>query len=118
MTLTRRDLAATVLTALAVLVFAAVHQGWNVPLVGDSVRWATVAVLVLGMGTCALGSPSVDRGTRVLAALGIAALALAIVALVTGSLTALSLLVADYVALWAVSTFRHALQGPRRAVAT
>jgi hypothetical protein len=108
MTLTRKDAAATVFTALAVLVFATTHEGWNVWLVGSSHRWAAGAILVLGMLTCATGSPEKSRMTTLLAALGIAAFVLAVLALVTGSLTPLSLLVADIVVLWAVSTLRHA----------
>ena len=112
MALTRKDLTATLLTALVVLVFLAAHEGWNVWLVGDSRRWAVGAILLLGTMTCGLGSPSKGRMTKVLAALGIAALVLAMLAIATGSLTPLSLLVADIVALWAISTFRHAQPAP------
>ena len=108
MTLTRKDAAATALTALAVLVFLATHEGWGVPLVGDSHRWAAGAVLLLGSLTCGLGSPGKDRATKVLVVLGVMALVLAVLAVATGSLTPLSLLVVDMVALWAVSTLRHA----------
>src|SRR5438034_4339420 len=48
MTLTRKDAAAAALTALAVLAFLATHEGWGVPLVGDSHRWAAGAILLLG----------------------------------------------------------------------
>jgi hypothetical protein len=112
MALTRKDVVATLLTTLAVLVFAATHEGWNVWLVGDSRRWAAGVILVLGCATCGQGSPDKGRASKFLAALGILAFALAIVAIVTGSLTPLSLLVADIVLLWALSTFRHALHGP------
>jgi hypothetical protein len=110
--LTRKDLTATLLTTLVVLVFAATHEGWNIWLVGDSHRWAAGAIFLLGAMTCGLGSPSKGRTTTFLAALGIAALVLAVVAIATGSLTPLSLLVVDIVALWAVSTFRHAQPAP------
>jgi uncharacterized membrane protein len=63
---------------------------------------------VLGAFTCGLGSPGKDAATKVLMVLGITALVLAILALITGSLTVLSLLVVDYVLLWAVSLARHA----------
>jgi hypothetical protein len=106
--LTRQDLEATALTALAALAFAATHQGWNVWLIGGSHRWAAGAVLVLGAFTCGLGSPSKDTATWILAALGIAAGVLGVIALITGSLTALSFLTIDIVLLWAASTFRHA----------
>jgi hypothetical protein len=108
MALTRKDVAAAALTALAVLVFLATHEGWGVPLVGDSHRWAAGAIFLLGSTTCGLGSPGKDTATKVLAILGAAALVLAVLAVATGSLTPLSLLVADMVALWAVATLRHA----------
>ena len=110
MALTRKDLAATVLTALAVLAFAATHEGWNVWLIGGSHRWATGAIVVLGAFTCGLGSPGKDAATKLLAVFGIVAGALAVLALATGSLTALSLLTADIVLLWAASLVRHSHQ--------
>jgi hypothetical protein len=118
MTLTRKDAEATALTFLVLLVYAASHEGWNVPLVGASHRWAARAILFLGMLTCSRGSPDEGPATKVLAALGILALVLAGLALATGSLTPLSLLVADVVLLWAVSTLRHAGHATQTPVAT
>lgn len=115
MELTRRDGVATLLTAAAVFVFFACHESWNVPLVGDSVRWAAAAILVLGMLTCALGTERTGASGGVLGAIGTAALVLAVWALVTASLTALSLLTVAFVALWLASSVRHAR--PHRAVA-
>lgn len=111
MALNRKDALATVLTALAVLAFAATHQGWNVWLIGGSHRWAAGVITVLGVVACGLGSPAKDAASRILAVLGIAALALAVVAIVTGSLTVVSLLTVDIVLLWAASLLRHALHG-------
>ena len=112
MTLTRKDAAATVLTALAVLVFVATHEGWNVSLIGSSHRWAGGAILVLGMATCTLGSAGKEMGkdsaTRLLAVVGGLTLVFAVWAIATGSLTPLSLLVVCVVLLWAGSTLRHA----------
>jgi hypothetical protein len=118
MTLTRKDAVATALTLLAVFVFLATHEGWGVPLIGDSHRWATGAILLLGMATCGQGSPGRDFATKICAALGVLAFVLAITALVTASLTPLSLLVVDILALWAVSTLRHVLHLPSRPIAT
>ena len=56
MTVTRKDVAATALTALVVLVFIATHEGWDVPLIGDSHRWAAAAITLIGAVTCGLGS--------------------------------------------------------------
>jgi hypothetical protein len=108
-TLTRKDVTATVLTILAVLVFIATHQGWSLWLVGGSHRWAAGAIFLLGVATCGQGSPEKGSGTRFLATLGILAFGLAVAALITGSLTLLSLLVVDIVLLWALSTARHVL---------
>ncbi len=118
MGLTRKDVDATVLTILVVVTFAVTHQGWGVPLVGDSRRWAAAAIMLLGMATCALGTHVQGRMPILPAVLGTLALVLATLAVATGSLTPLSLLVADIVALWAVSTVRHARQVPGKPIAT
>jgi hypothetical protein len=116
MPLDRKDFAATALTALAVATFAATHEAWNVWLVGDSRRWAAVAISVIGIVACGLGSPGKDVATWILVALGTAAGVLAAVAIVTGSLTALSFLTLDIVVLWAASLVRHAAHGRAQPV--
>jgi hypothetical protein len=113
-----KDVAATGLTALSVLVFLATHEGWNVWLVGDSRRWAAAVIAFLGIATCGLGDPAKDKSTKFLGMLGMLALALAVLALATGSLTPLSLLVVDIVLLWALSTLRHLLAVGRKPLAT
>jgi hypothetical protein len=118
MGLTRRDAAATVLTSVVVLVFFAAHGGWDVPLVGDSVRWAAGAILLLGVTTCALGTAEDSAAPKLFAALGIASLVFGVLALATGSLTALSLLVATTVLLWAGATLGHVRHVHRPPVAT
>jgi hypothetical protein len=117
MTLTRKDAVATALTVLVVLVFLTTHEGWGVWLIGSSHRWATGAIALLGMATCGLGSPGKGAATKLLATLGVLAFLLTVLALATGSLTPLSLLVADIVVLWAASTLRHGWRSPRKAVA-
>jgi len=116
MTLTRKDAAATALTILVVLAFLATHEGWGVPLIGDSHRWAAGAIMLLGAATCPLGSPGRGLTTKLCATLGAIALLLAVLALATGSLTPLSLLVVDIVVLWAISTLRHALRAPHEPI--
>jgi hypothetical protein len=111
MTLTRKDAVATGLTGLAVFVFLATHEAWNVPLVGDSHRWAAAVIMTLGIATCSVGANRV-------AVLGGAAFVFGVLALVTSSLTLLSLLVADMVMMWALTTFRHAHNPPGQRVAT
>jgi hypothetical protein len=109
MALGRKDLAATALTALVVLTFAATHEGWNVWLVGDSSRWASAVALVLGALTCGLGSNQTTVMPVLFVIVGSFAVILAVVAVTTGSLTALSLYVAADVLLWLAATVRHAV---------
>jgi hypothetical protein len=116
MVLDRKDVGATALTAVVVATFFATHQGWNVWLVGDSHRWAAGVILLLGVVTCGLGSPGHGAATRLLAMLGVLALVLGVVAIVTASLTPLSLLVVDIVVLWALSTLRHVGHRPRMSL--
>lgn len=118
MLLHRKDYAATALTGLVVATFLATHEGWNIWLVGGSHRWATGVIFALGIATCGLGSPGRGTATKLLATLGVLALVLAVLALATGSLTPLSLLVTDVVLLWAASTLRHRGQGSRPPLPT
>jgi hypothetical protein len=117
MALSRKDVAAAVLTSLVVLVFAATYQGWSVPLVGDSHRWAAGVILLLGMITCSLGAPTSSNVSKALGVLGVLAAVLGIWALITGSLVALSLLVIDVVVLFATATALHAWHPPRKPIA-
>jgi hypothetical protein len=111
MTRVHRDIGAMLLTALAVVVLAATDRGWGVPLVGGSHRWAAGVVLLLGMAACSLGSSRSGAGARLLAGLGTVSLVLALIAIATGSLQALTLAVAAFVALWVGSALRHMLAG-------
>ncbi len=106
MKLTRKDAVATSLTGLAVLAFLATHEAWNVPLIGDSHRWAAAVILVLGIGACTAGARRVN--SALFGVLGGLSFVFGVLALVTGSLTPLSLLVADMVVMWALATARHA----------
>jgi hypothetical protein len=118
MTITHKDVEATTLTILAVLVYATTHEGWGVALIGGSHRWAAGVIMLLGVATCARGTTDRGIATKMLAVLGMAALVLGVFALATGSLTPLSLLVADIVLLWALSTLRHVWHTPARPIAT
>jgi hypothetical protein len=126
MALTRKDALATILTALAVFVFVATHEAWNVWLVGSSRHWAAGAIALLGALTCGLGSPAdkmrtsggMDAATRLLSLIGVLALVLAVWAIWSGSLTPLSLLVVCIVLLWAGATLRHGWHPTHRHVPT
>ena len=112
MTRTSKDALATLLTALSGLVFLSAYSSWNVWLVGSSNRWAAGVILLLGMRACSLGSPDKDskgKTTVFLSALGVIALAAALFTLITASSSGLWILIVAFVALWALSTLRHAL---------
>lgn len=100
MTSLRKDLAATVLAVLTVAAYATAHEGWNVWLIGDNHRWATGAVVLLGLGVFAVVGSMRTIAKSALAVVGMVAVALAAVALATGSLTPLSLLVATIAVVW------------------
>ena len=104
----RRDAGATALVALAIGTYLATHQAWNVWLVGDSHRWATVVIFALGLGAYLLDA-RLDEFPGLTAFMWIAygSLVLAVIALATGSLTPLSLLVLGIVVCWAITTVRH-----------
>jgi hypothetical protein len=114
MTLTRKDAVATSLVGLAVLAFLATHEAWNVPLIGDSHRWAAAAVMVLGVGACSVGARRID--SALFSVLGGTAFVLGVLAIITGSLTPLSLLLADMLVMWVITTARHAHAPPERHV--
>jgi hypothetical protein len=126
MTLTRKDAGATFLTALAVLAFLAAERSWDVWLIGSSNRWSALAITALGVGACVLGSAAdemskeggMSPATRILSIAGAVTGIVAIWAVVSGSSTALWLLIAGVVVLWAGSTLRHAWHPTHRPVTT
>lgn len=107
MTAMRKDIAATVATAAAVLAYLTTHEGWNVWLIGDDHRWAAVAIILFGIATLVL-----DRWQGVaFMRLAVFAGLFSVLALISGELTPLSLLVAMIVLVWAVDTVRDAWSG-------
>jgi hypothetical protein len=116
MTLTRKDLAGTTVAALVVLVYAANVQDWWY--LGSN-RWAAVTMLAIGAIGCPVGARIVgERLTSppivLLGLLGVAALVLAVLAIVTAAQWALLGLAILVVTLWAGTTLRHAVTPPPR----
>ena len=73
---------------------------------------------MLGLAAGTLSSPGTDSRSYVLAGLVLAAFLFAVIALATGSLAPLVLLVASVLALIVDSTGRHVRHGRGRTVAT
>ena len=114
--LTGRDLAGTAVAALVVLVYVANVQDWWY--LGSN-RWAAVTMLAIGAIGCPVGARIVGEKLTsppivLLGLLGVAALVLAVVAVVTGAQWALLALAIVLVALWAGATLRHAVTPPPR----
>jgi hypothetical protein len=108
--LTRRDAFGTAVVLLIVLAYVAnVHDWWYL----GSNRWAAVTMLVAGFVGCPLAARFDDARSHavplaVLGMLGVVALALGIVAIVTAAQWALLALTITAVVLWAGTTVRHA----------
>jgi hypothetical protein len=112
MRLSAKDMVGTLLAAAAVGVTLAVTNGWGWPLLADY-RAGAIALAVIGFAMCGAGSDySTVRGPNpfvVLAAvMGVAALILMIAAIGWPSATVFVWLAVTIVALWFVTTLRHA----------
>lgn len=114
MRLSMRDLIATLLVAIALLLCAAWALGVDMP-IASSVRVAAAAVLILGIAaSLSAVVPSFTaliHGSKsylaVSSVLGLVALGAGLVAVVRGEALALTALIASTVVLWALSTNRH-----------
>jgi hypothetical protein len=119
MYLTRRDLAGTVVATLVVLIYAANLEGWWY--LGSN-RWAAVTMLGIGAIGCPVGARIVgERLTSLpimlLGSVGLVALVIAVLAIVTGSQWTLLTLAVLVVGLWAGATLRHAFTPPPQLLA-
>jgi hypothetical protein len=119
-TLTRKDFGATVVALLVVLVYVANVQDWWY--LGNN-RWAAVTMLAIGAIACPLGArvDEVEQGATTpivfLGMLGVTALVLGIIAIVTAAQWVLLALTIVLVVLWAGTTLRHVATPPRPAAA-
>jgi hypothetical protein len=111
MKIERKDGTVVGLALLIVGVFVATHEGWGVPLVGGSHRWAAVIILMLALVAGTLSAPGAQPRSYLLASLLVAAFLFAVLALATASLTPLSLLVIVVLALIVTSLARHLRSG-------
>jgi hypothetical protein len=112
MRLTWRDGVTTVLAAAVVGIFAANTANWSVPFV-ENARWASLLIGLVGLSMCIVGGSATVIAVKspfVVAAgvLGSAAMLLVVIGVATGWSLAVTLLAADTLVLWIVSTIRHA----------
>ena len=80
MKLSRNDRYVLGLAALIVAVFVTTAAGWGVPLIGDSPRWATVVILILGLAAGVLSAPGSESSSWVQAGLVTVAFLFAVLA--------------------------------------
>lgn len=116
MRLTWKDLASTVLVVVGLALALSVTQGWNWPLLGG-VREGIIALAVVGFGAHLLGAPR-ERFYRTVPfailtmLIAVGAMAVAVVGgLITGSFEYLLILMLVTGMMWAMATFRHAIEG-------
>jgi len=117
MKLTYRDAITTALAGLVVAVTLAVTQGWSWPMFG-SPRTGILAVGILGVAMCSIGTRSEDMATKgeflhhpgmvFGSVLGGVTLVLLIAGLIAGTEGLLIVIAGALVLLWAVATIRHA----------
>lgn len=77
-------------------------------------RWATLVLLILGIGMCALSSATPGASgiyMKVAGGLGITALILIIAGFIFGTKTIFLLTAGVIILLWAIATFRHLTGG-------
>lgn len=109
MALTWKDAVTTILAASVFGIYYAQTKGIDLPLISN-IRWATVALALLGIAMCALGAGTTETTQMVsfLSILGITSLILILASLITGSSMAFLLLTIVIGFMWLLSTARHA----------
>jgi hypothetical protein len=116
MRLNWKDAWSTVLVVVGLAMALSVTQGWNWPLLGG-VREGIVALGIVGVGACLLGSPRersyfTDPFGLAMVLVVMVAAAIAIVGgLIVGSVEYLVALMFVTAVLWAIATLRHAVEG-------
>jgi hypothetical protein len=116
MRLTRRDLLATVLVVIGLVLALSVMEGWNWPLLGG-VREGIIALTVVGFAAHLAGEPRerfywTDPFGLVCMLIVAAAMAIAIVGgLITGSVQFLLTLMLVTAMMWVMATLRHVVEG-------
>jgi hypothetical protein len=117
MKIDRNDRNVLGLVILVAAVFVTTYFGWGVPLIGDSHRWATAVILVVGLAAGALSAPGLESPSYLQAGLVVAAFLFAVLAFATASIAAVAFLVLAILALVATSAARH-LRHRRTPIAT
>lgn len=118
MKLDRKDRNVLGLAVLIAAVFVTTYAGWGVPLIGDSHRWATAVILILGFAAGTLSAPGLESRSYVEAGLVVLGFLFAVLAFATASLAAVGLLVLAILALVATSATRHLRHGRGTPIAT
>jgi hypothetical protein len=110
------DVAATLVGVAIVLGYTATHEQWNVTLIGDSRRWTTGLLCILGIAMFGLTARHI--GIALFGTLAIIAVVLAAIAFWTASLTPLSLLAVTIVLAWAFAVLRDVFRVERHPLVT
>ena len=113
MTLTWKDAVATVLVGAAAVITYASLQHFDWALLG-SWRVGSAVLLALGLGTCIASSkgdePTKNNWTLFASVIGVAALVIALLGIITGSKLAFIALFGAIIGLWALTSLHHLLE--------
>lgn len=112
MTLTWKDAVATVLVGVAAVITYASLQHFDWALLG-SWRVGSLVLLVLGLGTCIASStgddPTKNYWTLTASVIGVLALLVGLLGIITGSKLAFIALFGAIIGLWALTSLHHLL---------
>jgi hypothetical protein len=108
------DIAGAVVVAATLLAYTAVHEQWNVWLIGDSRRWTAGLLSALGIAVFALARRHVSGS--VLGSFLVAGVTFAGLAFWTAELTPLFFLAATMVVVWGIAVLRDLIVLPHTPV--
>lgn len=120
MTFTKKDVYATLVLAVGIVLALSVLQGWNWPLM-NGVRTAIIALGLTGMFSCAVsgwadGEPSFKSPFMVIGALlGVIALGAGVIGLVTGSAAFLVAMMTATIVIWLITAVHRVLGTPTQS---
>ncbi len=111
MSLSIKDIIATIVTVGIAYVSYLTYQGVEFPITQNMRVWISI-MFVAGLAVCAMTGTPVDQVKKnamitIASVLGVLAMVIFLWGLITGSKTAVIIMGVDIIALWGVSTLRH-----------
>lgn len=113
-----REVRATVITLIGLVLAFSVTQGWGWPLLGGGARAGIAVLLITGLAACGTSSWAARFSWRdpllvTAAAAGVVLLVAGGIGLFAGTMEYLVVMMVATVVIWLVATTRHLLEAPR-----